>query len=74
MILGSTPAGKVYKRAIGAKFNSLTISSLITRTNAAPSLICEELPAVTLPSASKLKPANASSEVPALGPSSLVTT
>ena len=77
MILGSTPAeAKFTKRAIGVKFNSFTISSLITKTNAAPSLICEELPAVTLPSAAKtgLNPANASSEVPALGPSSLLTT
>jgi hypothetical protein len=54
----------------------LTISSLMIRTKAAPSLICEELPAVTLPPASKTgrNPARASLDVPALGPSSLFTT
>jgi hypothetical protein len=37
------------------------------RTKAAPSLICEELPAVTLPPASKtgLNPARSSLDVPA---------
>ena len=77
IILGSTPAeAKLTKRAIGVRFNSLTISSLIIKTKAAPSLICEEFPAVTLPSAAKtgLNPANASTEVPARGPSSLLTT
>ena len=77
MILGSTPAeAKFTNLAIGSRFNSFTISSLMTNTKAAPSLICEELPAVTLPLASKtgLNPAKASLEVPALGPSSLLTT
>jgi hypothetical protein len=42
---------------------------------AAPSLICEELPAVTLPPASKqVVIPKASLDVPALGPSSLFTT
>ena len=76
MILGSTPAdAKFTKRAIGVTFNSFTISSLIINTNAAPSLICEEFPAVTLPSAAKtgFNFDNASIEVPNLGPSSLFT-
>ena len=61
---------------MGVRLSSLTISSLIINTNAAPSLIWEEFPAVTLPSAAKTarNPANASTEVPARGPSSLFTT
>ena len=40
IILGSTPAdAKFTKRAIGVIFNSLTISSLMINTKAAPSLI-----------------------------------
>ena len=77
MILGSTPAeAKLTKRAIGSRFNSLTISSLITKTKAAPSLIWEEFPAVTEPSAAKtgFKFAKASTVVPNLGPSSFATT
>jgi hypothetical protein len=76
MILGSTPAEAKFTNLVGSRFNSLTISSLMMRTKAAPSLICEELPAVTLPPASKTgrNPARASLDVPALGPSSLFTT
>ena len=57
------------------RFNSFTNSSLIINTNAAPSLICDELPAVTLPSEAKtgFKFPNAAVLVSALGPSSLVT-
>ena len=76
MILGSTPAdAKLTKRAIGVRFNSLTISSDMIKTNAAPSLICDEFPAVTLPAAAKtgFKFPNAAKVVSALGPSSLVT-
>ena len=56
-------------------FNSLTISSLIINTKAAPSLICDEFPAVTLPSAAKTgrNLFNAVILVSALGPSSLLT-
>ena len=56
-------------------FNSFTISSLITITKAAPSLICEEFPAVTLPSAANTARNLFKTvvEVPFLGPSSLVT-
>ncbi len=52
------------------------MSSLMIKTKAAPSLICDELPAVTLPSAAKtgLNPAKAATDVPALGPSSCFTT
>jgi len=47
----------------------------MTITKAAPSLICDEFPAVTLPPAANtaLNFAKASLLVPALGPSSLVT-
>ena len=48
---GSTPAtAKSTRRAIGLTFNCFIILSLTTRTKAAPSLVCEELPAVTVPS------------------------
>ena len=51
------------------------MSSLITITKAAPSLICDELPAVTLPPAANtgLSLFKMAVEVPALGPSSLFT-
>ena len=68
-ILPSTAANETIL-ATGSKFNSFTISSLITSTKAAPSLICEEFPAVTLPFAAKtgFSFPSASKEVPFLGP------
>ena len=60
---------------MGSRFNSFTKSSDITITKAAASLICEEFPAVTLPSAAKTGRnfESAAKFVSALGPSSLVT-
>ena len=77
MILGSTPAdAKLTNRAMGLIPNSFTNSSLIIKTNAAPSLICDEFPAVTEPSAANtgFKLPNAATVVSALGPSSFFTT
>jgi hypothetical protein len=67
MILGSTPAEAKFTNlalALGSLYHFFTHY----KYKAAPSLICEELPAVTLPPASKtgLKPAKAPLEVPAL--------
>jgi hypothetical protein len=62
-------------RAIGSRLSSFTSRSDITITNAAPSDVCDELPAVTLPPATKtgLSLAKASTLVSARGPSSLLT-
>ena len=51
IITGSTPArAKVWNRACGRRPSSLAFSSLMMSTADAPSVICELLPAVTLPS------------------------
>ena len=50
MVIGSTPArAKAWKRARGRRPSALAFSSLMMSTAEAPSVICEELPAVTLP-------------------------
>jgi hypothetical protein len=50
MVIGSTPArAKAWKRARGRRPRALAFSSLMISTAEAPSVICEELPAVTLP-------------------------
>ena len=50
MISGGTPpAAKLTKRAIGFRPSSRALRSDITSAAAAPSLVCEELPAVTVP-------------------------
>ena len=54
MVTGSTPArAKVWKRARGVRPSSSAFSSLMISTAEAPSVICELLPAVTLPSGLK---------------------
>src|SRR5438105_305404 len=54
IITGSTPArAKVWNRARGLKPSSAAFSSLMISRAAAPSLIWEELPAVTFPSGLK---------------------
>ncbi len=54
MVTGSTPArAKAWNRARGVRPRALAFSSLMMRTAAAPSVICDELPAVTLPSGLK---------------------
>ena len=51
MVMGSTPArAKLWNRARGRSPSAFAFSSLMIRTAAAPSVICDELPAVTLPS------------------------
>lgn len=63
-------------RAIGVKPNSLALEAFITMTAAAPSLIPEALPAVTLPSFLKAGfnlPKDAA-VVPARGNSSVLNT
>ena len=51
MISGGTPAtAKLTNRAIGFRPSSSAFLSDITIAAAAPSLVCEELPAVTVPS------------------------
>ena len=50
MVTGSTPArAKAWKRARGRRPSALAFSSLMMSTAEAPSVICDELPAVTLP-------------------------
>ena len=52
MISGGTPAvAKLTKRASGFSPNSRALLSETTSAPAAPSLVCEELPAVTTPRA-----------------------
>ncbi len=54
MVTGSTPArAKVWKRARGVRPSALAFSSLMISTAEAPSVIWDELPAVTLPSGLK---------------------
>ena len=77
MMRGSTPAlAQATNLAMGCRFSSFTIASLITTTKAAPSLVCELLPAVTLPPAANtgFNLANASGLVSRRGPSSVSTT
>ena len=76
IVTGSTPArAKVWKRARGVRPSSLAFSSLMISTAEAPSVICEELPAVTLPSGlnAGLSLASVSTVVPGRMPSSAVT-
>ena len=73
MMTGSTPArAKETNRARGRSPSSLALSSLMIRTAAAPSEICDELPAVTSPSILKAgwRVASFSSEVSRRIPSS----
>ncbi len=77
MMRGFTPATAQFtKRAMGFRFNSFTMRSLITITKAAPSLVCDELPAVTVPFTANagLSFAKASTFVSARTPSSVSTT
>ena len=77
MIDGSTPPNAPATHvAIGVTPNSLAFSSLITTTQAAPSLIPEELAAVTIPSFLKAgrNLEMLSAVVPGRGPSSVSTT
>jgi hypothetical protein len=62
MILGSTPEAKFTNSSDRLKVQFFYHFFTHYKDKAAPSLICDELPAVTLPLASKtgLKPANAS--------------
>ena len=54
MVTGSTPASaKAWKRARGRSPRAFAFSSLMMRTAEAPSVICDEFPAVTLPSSLK---------------------
>ena len=47
---GSTPAvAKATKRPSGARFNALARAAERSTAAAAPSLVCDELPAVTVP-------------------------
>ena len=73
MNTGSTPArAKEWKRAFGVRPRRLAASSLVTSMAAAPSLICDELPAVTTPSGLKagFRLASFSSDESGLMPSS----
>ena len=70
---GSTPAEALLTiRASGSRPSSRARSSVVTTTQAAPSLIWDALPAVTVPPSRKigLSAASRSSEVSARGPSS----
>ena len=70
---GSTPAEALATmRASGSRPSSRARSSLVTTTQAAPSLICEALPAVTVPPCLKigLSAARRSRLVSGRGPSS----
>src|SRR5699024_11786197 len=50
IISGSTPAtANEWNLAKGASPSASAFSRFMTRTDAAPSLICDELPAVTVP-------------------------
>ena len=74
---GSTPAvANPANRASGVSPSSRTRRPLMTTTADAPSLICDEFPAVTVPSAwnAALSFASASIDVSRLGPSSTSNT
>ena len=76
MMRGSTPAlAQFTKRAKGFRPSSFTIFSPITITKAAPSLVCELLPAVTIPFTAKagFSFAKPSKVVSLLTPSSVST-
>jgi hypothetical protein len=76
MISGGTPrTANDTKRASGLRSNCLTAFSLARINAPAPSLVCELLPAVTLPLAANTgrSLASASSVVSARGPSSRFT-
>ena len=76
MISGGTPrAAKLTKRASGVRPNCLTAFSLARISAPAPSLVCELLPAVTLPWAANtgFSLARPSSVVSGRGPSSRLT-
>ncbi|MNX81144.1 hypothetical protein D3C86_1128230 [compost metagenome] len=76
IIRGGTPAvAKLTRRAIGVRLFSFRNFSLTIITKAAPSLVWEELPAVTEPPAANtgFNLARASTEVSARGPSSAAT-
>ncbi len=73
MMSGGTPAtAKLTKRAIGFKPSSRAFESDMTNAMAAPSLVCDEFPAVAVPVAwnTGLSLASASRDVSARGPSS----
>jgi len=77
MVTGSVPAtAKEWKRARGRSPSSLAFSGVMTSAAEAPSLICELLPAVILPSSLKAgrSPASFSGVVPGRMPSSTVIT
>ncbi len=77
MISGGTPAtAKLTKRASGFTLYFFSAFSLISTTAAAPSDICELLPAVTLPRAAKTVRsfASVSGVVSVRGPSSVSAT
>ena len=74
--LGSTPAAPVdTMRASGSRPSSRARSGLASTRQAAPSLICEELPAVTVPPSRNtgLRRPSLSSVVSGRGPSSVCT-
>ena len=50
MVMGSLPTtAKLWNRARGVRPRAAAFSSLMMSTPEAPSVICDELPAVTLP-------------------------
>ncbi len=76
MISGATPRlAKLTKRASGFRSNCLMAFSDARISAPAPSLVCELLPAVTLPLAANtgFSLASPSSEVSGRGPSSMLT-
>ena len=73
MIWGSLAAtAKVWKRARGRSPRAVALSSLMISTAAAPSEICDEVPAVTVPVSEKAgrRPASFSNDVSRRMPSS----
>ncbi len=77
MVTGSAPAtAKLWKRARAVSPSSLAFSALMVSSAEAPSVICELLPAVILPSSLKAgrSPASFSAVVPGRIPSSTEST
>ena len=75
IVTGSVPAtAKLWNRARGRRPSSAAFSALMISTADAPSVICDELPAVILPSSLKagLSLASVSAVVPSRMPSSAV--
>ena len=75
IVTGSVPAtAKLWNRARGRRPSSSAFSALMTSTADAPSVICDELPAVILPSSlnAGLSLASVSAVVPSRIPSSRV--